>query len=377
MSVVSFLAIGFLTITTGFHTDVDSNGSPFDYGLNWSSPHQEFNLYGYGILEAGYQGFSVSENGFAPHKPQFQTALLYGRMEYANRLRAVFEADAFDFKRGYWINGYLSADLTENHYLKAGRFATTFSTEFRQPKTKSLFIFRYHALSSLNRIGLAGNGWGIQMSGNLADLKYSFSLTSETPSDLIVMDHAPPEFQARFAYRFSEDLMYGLSLLYAAGRPEQNLSLSDHSGTLFSSLPVKGTTYGALLESEWFYGRWHTRSELFTLRFDESVTDGQPAWYYGSYAELGVHLSSSRSQAKHHLNGRLEVSQLYSVPDSYSGTSRVYTLVGGHTWHVSSRFTFTSNLILHYANPVSQNPDSRYEGEEFSFQLLGTLQILI
>ena len=357
--------------TLVFFTDFDSTATaPSDDSANRSD---EITYWVNSSVQAGYQGYTHSENGHQPYQWLLHSANLNGGLAFEGGPSIEFDVDAADMQRGWWISSFVDIAYQEDGYVRVGQFATPFSDENYQPTSSLDHIKRYHPLSSLHRFSLVGAGFGVMLHASENMLTYYLSATTNLSNHAFYPDRI--QFQARADYQFSEDLTYGLSLLYQ-DNISGSLPLIDHSGNSFSELQINSGVLGGLLKSEWFYGRWYTRSELFTLWFTEPVDAGnQAGWYYGSYSELGVHLGSDRESANHHILGRLEASQYFNTYTDVEGTERIYSLMAGHIWHLHPMLSLRSNLVFHHADTVPVNTNERYDNQRYGFHGLMTLEL--
>lgn len=358
-----------ITLLTAFPANQPSAAALSDsLASSDDSIHYRLNV----SAQAGYQGYNHTVNDRDHYLWLFQSANLNGTIDLRGGHHLGFEVDAADVYRGWWINSYLDLAYTENHYLRIGQYTTPFSTENNLSPTSLAHIKRYHALSSLHQLNLAGTGFGLMSHGSRDAFTYYLSATTNLSDHAFSPDRL--EFQARADYQFSDDLIYGLSLLYR-NQTSESLPLTDHSGSNFSELQINSSAVGALLKSEWFYGRWHTRSELFTLKFTDPVdSNNQAGWYYGSYSELGVHLGSDRDTARHKLIGRLEASQYYNSFAGHEGTERIYSLLAGHYWQLHPILVLRSNVVFHHTDTAPLNTGERYENQRYGFHGLMSLQ---
>lgn len=201
-------------------------------------------------------------------------------------------------------------------------------------------------------------------------------------TDLVMMqvvESGDENLQLRLAYDFGEgfftdELDYGLSL-YHSILDDQTFRLVGHNFYDYNRASVSGRRYGALTDSYWRYGDWHTRTEFFLLRFSETLSpDHQLGWFYGSNSELGYMLSGDR-QDGHQLIGRLQASQVFEIHESLEGPQRIYSLMLGHNWYLDRIFRLQSNMVYYLPDKPSQLPDSRYQGRRSSLEAMISLQL--
>ncbi|MFU8861607.1 MAG: hypothetical protein ACNA8K_14410 [Cyclonatronaceae bacterium] len=293
------------------------------------------------------------------------------RLQHKQKLAVVLNTGFLDDVRGPVTDLYTEMGISRSLAVRAGRFAAPFSEENRMPSRLLHVPERYTALTSLQRSGSFASQTGVMLSGNISRLNYALSAGYQDR----VQGSRRRDVQAHFSYRFSPDLRYGLSVSYA-GSAGRKIGIADHNGFILSEVSVNGSQYGVMGISEWFYRNWHTRGEIFLIRFDGTVQQGNTIdFYYGSYSELGYFFGNHRHLAVHRLTGRLEVSQFYGFRGNEGTTKRLYSLSLAHTWRMGKFITLQAGTVYNLPDRVAESEDSPYRNGTGLFHFMGLLSI--
>lgn len=332
-----------------------------------------------GYIQSTYNVYGVHENGAVSNEFFVRRARLDFIFRYRDRYELFFEFDGAGADRTQMVLAQMDVEYMAGHYIRAGKFITPFSPENNRSSSGLSTVERYSALNSLFLLPAFDTQFGVMLFGRIRELEYYLSVTNgnTSASANIREDNNHKDFQFRLAYPFRDDLRYGLSF-YHSVHQTQNLQLVGHSFSAFNEVPVTGRRYGMLADSEWYYGNWHTRSELFLIRFSEPLSDDhQAGWFYGSYTELGYMLQGGERNG-HQLIGRLEAAQIFDHHPGLQGASRLYSLLAGHNWYAADGLLrFQTNIIYHLSDQPSTLADSRYEGYSSNFEILLMLQLKI
>lgn len=322
------------------------------------------------FMQPGFQAYASGAND-SGELFAIRRLLADLRLQHKQRVALVLNADFIDDVRGPVTDLYAEIGITRSHSIRAGRFAAPFSEENRMPSRLLHVPERYAALTSLQRSGSFATQTGMMLTGALSGLNYTISAGFQDR----VQGNRRRDVQAHLSYRFSPDLRYGLSVSYA-GAAGRKIGMADHNGSILNEVPVYGSQYGILGISEWFYRNWHTRGELFLIRFDGTVQQGNAIdFYYGSYSELGYFFGSNRYLAAHRLTGRLEVSQFYGLRGNAGATKRLYSLSLAHSWRLGSFITLQTSTIYNLPDSVAKLASSPYSNGTGLFHFMGLLSI--
>ncbi|MEX2640414.1 MAG: porin [Balneolales bacterium] len=373
------ILISIFTIT-GNGLDAVGQSAPLTYspgkGVTVDFPDQQAKAIFLGYIQGTYNYYSAEENGAVSNEFFVRRARLDFIFRYRDRYEIFFEFDGAGTSRTQMVLAQIDVQYQDGHFIRAGKFITPFSPENNRSSQGLSTVERYSALNSLFLLPAFDTQFGVMLFGRFRNLDYYLSVTNGNASaSANSREHNNhKDIQLRFSYPFTDVLRYGLSF-YRSVHHSQSLQLVGHSFSAFNRALITGRRYGLLADSEWHYGNWHTRGELFLIRFDEPLSiEHQLGWFYGSYSELGYMLRGDYHHG-HQLIGRLEAGQFFDRHSSLEGTSRLYSLMVGHNWYADGIFRLQTNFIYHRPDQPSDLPDSRYQGENGSFEILIMLQL--
>ncbi len=348
-------------------------------GFTINLPDQQANAKVLGYIQSTFNFYGAHENGAVSNEFYVRRARLDFIFRYRDRYELFFEFDGAGSARTQMVLAQMDMEYLTDHFIRVGKFITPFSPENNRSSKRLSTVERYSALNSLFLLPALDTQFGVMLFGRIQNLDYYLSVTNgnASASANIREDNNHKDVQLRLAYPIRDNIRYGLSF-YHSNHKRQTLKLVGHSFSAYNEVPVTGRRYGMLVDSEWYYGNWHTSGELFLIRFHEPLSDDhQAGLFYGSYSELGYRLHGDDRNG-HQLIGRIEAGQIFDRHPDLQGVSRLYSLLAGHNWYTADGlFRFQTNIIYHLPDRHSDLANSRYENRNGSFEFLLMLQLSI